>query len=189
VTPSRAPSPRHRQGLQVDLVCASANASSPEDCREALPLGRTGSSVQLVAQVTGPDGNDAGTDRDPAQGISVVFSENGANATVTPDCVTDSAGRCTVTLTETTPVDGEVVAVTATIRGQNPSGDLGEDVTAATGERSSDTARVTWRNTGGLGPLRRPAAGGAVHDRCGQTREVTGDRDGRERRRRAGRAR
>lgn len=168
VTRSYAPAPT---GLQVDLFCAGTPTS--EDCVEALPSGRTEDTVQLVAQVTGPDGTDSGSDRDPAAGVLVVFTENGANATVTAECTTDAAGRCTATLTETTPVSGEVVAVTATIRGQNPSGDLGEDVSSPTGERSSDTARVTWRNAVAQARYVDLKPEGPYTTTAGQTREVT----------------
>lgn len=158
-------------GLQVDLVCASAPTT--EDCVTALPSGRTSSAVQLVAQVTAPDGPDSGNDRDPAPGVALVFTENGSAATVTPDCTTDAAGRCTVTLTETTPVSGEVVTVTATIRGQDPRGDLAEDATAASGERSSDTARVSWRNAPADARYVDLKPEGPFTTAAGQTREVT----------------
>ena len=160
-------------GLQVDLICASANRTGPEDCLEVLPSGSGAGTVQLVAQVTGPDGADTGSDRDPAVGIAVVFTENGGAATVTAECITDAAGRCTVTLTESTPVAGEVVAVTARVRGQDPAGDLGEDQTAASGERSSDTARVSWRNTVASARYVDLKPEGPFSTTAGQSREVT----------------
>jgi hypothetical protein len=148
-------------GLQVALTCQTAG-TSPEDCDAALPAGRTNGSAVVVATVVRRAGNGAAT---PVQGAIVRFTENGADATVATgtaagtaglngatttdatECVTAANGTCSATLTERTPVGGESLSVTATIRGQDPAGDAAQDpATPGPGEISSDTGTVTFRN-------------------------------------------
>ncbi len=148
-------------GLQVNLTCQTAG-TSPEDCNAAIPQGRSNSTAVVVATVIRRAANGTAS---PVQGAIVRFTENGPDATIATgtapgtagnggatttdatECVTAANGTCTATLTERTPVGGEAVSVTATVRGQDPNGDAAQDpATAVQGEISSDTGSVTFRN-------------------------------------------
>lgn len=139
-------------GLQVDLTCATAGTSA-EDCTAAVPAGRADATVGLVAKVTRAGAATAG--------VLVRFTETGADATVVAsptgragnggvtttdaqECVTAADGTCTAVVTERTPVGGETYAVTATVRGQDPAGDVAEGT--ASGEISSDSGTIVFRN-------------------------------------------
>ncbi|MCW2777338.1 MAG: hypothetical protein JWN17_1063 [Frankiales bacterium] len=154
-TASAAPS-----GLQVDLTCAKADVGTgPEDCAAAVPAGKADATVGLVATVVRRAANGAAT---PVPGVLVRFTEAGKDATVATstapgtagnggvtttdaqECVTANNGTCTAVLTERTPVGGETYAVTATVRGQDPAGDVAEGT--STGEISSDSGTVVFRN-------------------------------------------
>lgn len=158
VTRSSAAAPT---GLQVALTCQTAG-TSPEDCDAALPAGRSNGTAVVVATVVRRTANGTAT---PVQGVIVKFTENGADATIATgtapgtaglngatttdatECVTAGNGTCSATLTERTPVGGEAISVTATVRGQDPAGDAAQDpASPVQGEISSDTGTVTFRN-------------------------------------------
>ncbi|MCU1691069.1 MAG: hypothetical protein JWM64_160, partial [Frankiales bacterium] len=144
-------------GLQVDLTCAKAGTSA-EDCLADVPAGKADATVDLVATVVRRGANGAAT---PVSGVLVRFTEAGPDATVVAsptgragnggvtttdaqECVTANNGTCTAVLTERTPTGGETYAVTATVRGQDPAGDVAEGTTS--GEISSDSGTVSFRN-------------------------------------------
>jgi len=132
----------------IDLTCgtgaqtaANGGRTSAEDCINP--------TTQKTEAFTATVKDAAGV---AAAGIIVRFTENGdkdvtitatpqgtaPSAASTPDtqeCITDATGVCTATLKNTTPNSGQVVTVTATIRGQ----------AATTANPASDSGTKTWK--------------------------------------------
>lgn len=144
-------------GLQVDLRCATPG-TSPEDCVSTVPGGLADATLELVATVVRRAADGSTT---PAGGVLVRFDEDRADADLVAsptratgnggvstnddqECVTRADGTCTAMLTERTPTGGESYGVTATVRGQDPAGDVPEDGAAA-GEVTTDRGTVSFR--------------------------------------------
>ena len=124
-------------GYQVDLTCdgTAGRNTSAEDCVNLV----SDATTVWTATVTVPDGGDAGKNRDPApDGTVIVFTEDGAGATLNRYEATTVNGVATATLTESTPTNGERIVVTATIRGQSATGDPGD------GEITTDSGTLTY---------------------------------------------
>ncbi len=133
--------------LILDLTCGNF-ANDPDVCQNPLTF-RT---EVFNVVVTAPDSPDANDTRDPAFGVIVRFavSDPGPNTTANPDatlnstsCTTDSAGRCSMTLTKTNPsaAGNGTITVTATVAGQNAGNDAGGVQT------TSDSATKTFRQS------------------------------------------
>jgi hypothetical protein len=132
--------------LTVTLVCSgsSANASTTACVNPS----EDGNDL-FTATVTGPDGGDTGSDRDPVAGVIVDFtiSATGANASDNDATLSAASGSTSATgtaqtlVTNPSPANGDSVTVTVTIRGQQDT----DPIFPGTQGPSTASATTQWQ--------------------------------------------